>query len=165
MKSIKNELLQVLVAVLALLGVIFFILKISEPVEIVDIHNESDGSNVLVRHFPYTDAGKLAWWKENEEMLKETYGVPEEDEAGNFRIVFWGFNDGYKVMPKSVPGLSFETTDLRCFDDRKVKDNCIEKDILFRVSSRGGNVTYYDTYNHSYMKKKDGEIIKLKDQE
>ncbi len=144
MKNIHYEFFQVLVAALILLGIIFFILKISEPVEIVDVHQERNNSNVLVRNFPYTDNGKLSWWNENKDILKKEYGIPNPDESGRYSITFWNFNEGYKVMPKSVPRLSFQTTDLRCFKDRKVKDNCIEKDIVFSIDTYGNNVIYYD---------------------
>ena len=69
--TVKNKKILILffLAVCVLLG--YRIWLCLRPVEIVAVHQENNYSDVLVRSFPPTDKGKISWWLENKNMLKE----------------------------------------------------------------------------------------------
>lgn len=102
------------------------------PVEIVDVHYYSGKDiNILARHFPITDRGKLNWWRENERKILEKYNLPEND----FSVYIWDFGDGYqKLSPYDAED------EFYCFPDIKSESKCIKKDIYMSAES-GGN--YY----------------------
>ncbi|WP_016583151.1 DUF943 family protein, partial [Yersinia pestis] len=112
--------------------------EIARPVEIVDVHinNSSEGyySNyILVNNFPITDRGRIAWWENNKSMLKEKYNIPKHHLDDRFSVSVWDFGDGYKKLPTGDVRLSLESSDLLCFDDMKVVENCIEKKSLLFI--------------------------------
>lgn len=122
------------------------------PVEIVAVHHgRSSFSDVLVRNFPFTDKGKIGWWLNNKEMLKEKYNVPNPNPDGSFYLNFWLFGDGYKELSKY---------DRLCFEDMNTKKNCIEKDIVFTVSYSKNMGTMFEAYDGTYRLQKNGEIVK-----
>jgi len=125
------------------------------PVEIVAIHRENNFSDVLVKSYPFTDKGKINWWLENKNMLKEKYNVPNPADDGYFSISFWLFGDGYKEEEKY---------DRLCFNDMKTKVNCIEKDIVFTVSNSKNRGTIFTVYEGKYRQDKNGDIVKLKNE-
>lgn len=124
------------------------------PVEIVAIHHRSSGfSDVLVTSFPPTDKGKINWWLKNKDTLKDKYDIPKPDSDGYFYVTFWLFGEGYKKEGKY---------DRLCFDDMKIKVNCIEKDAVFSVDksrNMGVMFTVYDGGN--YRLDHNGDIIKV----
>ncbi|WP_455814215.1 DUF943 family protein [Pseudomonas graminis] len=129
----------------------FFWLSL-RPVEIVAAHHRSSSfSDVIVRNFPFTDKGKIAWWLNNKEMLKEKYNVPNPNPDGSFYLNFWLFGDGYKELSKY---------DRLCFEDMNTKKNCIEKDIVFTVSYSKNMGTMFEAYDGTYRLQKNGEIVK-----
>ncbi|WP_434747210.1 DUF943 family protein [Pantoea sp. Lu_F5_004] len=119
--------------------------------EIVAVHENGNHSYILVRKFPFTDQGRINWWKENKDMLKERYEVPRPDVDGFFTVVFWAFGDGYKEEGKY---------DRLCFEDMKPPRNCIEKDKVFIVSYGRNRGLSFTTNNEIYRMKKDGKIVK-----
>ncbi|WP_052118377.1 DUF943 family protein [Erwinia oleae] len=141
----------------------FFFYKISQPVIIVAVHKKDNFSMILVKNFPLTTRGKIDWWKENKGLLKNSYYVPLTKTDGSYHVSFLDFDKGYKEMPKSVPRLSSETADLLCFDDMSVKENCIEKNLLFRIHKNAYGVTYFDTLYKYYMDEGDGKLTEIKD--
>ncbi|EGP7668987.1 DUF943 family protein [Salmonella enterica] len=123
------------------------------PVEIVDVHYYSGKDiNILARHFPITDRGKLNWWRENERKILEKYNVPEND----FSVYIWDFGDGYqKLSPYDAED------EFYCFPDIKSESKCIKKDIYMSAES-GGN--YYRMFLFSgsgyfYQPKKDDDKL------
>ncbi|WP_165699625.1 DUF943 family protein [Chimaeribacter californicus] len=115
---------------------------LSQPVEIIAIH---DGSVLLVKNFPMTDKGKIAWWENNKNRLKNNYDFPAPYSINrSFYISIFDFGHGYKAMPDTDQG-----SDLLCFNDIKAAERCIEKkwimDITFfydkkiRFNLRGGS--------------------------
>ena len=121
-------------------------------VEIVAAHHRSSSfSDILVRNFPFTDRGRIAWWLKNKEMLKEKYNVPNPNPDGSFYLNVWLFGDGYKEVGKY---------DRLCFEDMKTKKNCIEKDIVFTVSYSKNMGTMFEAYDGTYRLKNNGEIVK-----
>lgn len=102
-------------------AVILFIIYLwaGRPVEIVDIHYDpGEQLNILARHFPITDRGKLNWWRENERKILEKYNLPEND----FSVYIWNFGDGYqKLSPYDAED------EFYCFPDIKSESKCIKK--------------------------------------
>lgn len=123
------------------------------PVEIVAVHEDGSHSSVLVKNFPMTDKGKINWWLEHKDMLKEKYDIPKPEADGYFTVIFWLFGDGYKEEGKY---------DRRCFDDMPPPVNCIEKDAVFAVDNSKNTGIIFTVYNGTYQLKSNGEIVKLK---
>ncbi|MHC5175099.1 DUF943 family protein [Serratia rhizosphaerae] len=122
------------------------------PVEIVAVHENRHFSSVLVNNFPLTTKGKIDWWLQNKEMLKERYDIPKPAYYGDFSVNFWLFGDGYKEEGKY---------DRRCFDDMKTKVNCIEKNIVFSVSKSENLGVIFVVENGIYRIDKNGKIAKV----
>ncbi|CNK69891.1 entero membrane protein [Yersinia pseudotuberculosis] len=134
MKKIKRNILLGIVVV----GAFYTTWVITRSVEIVGVHidNFSEGyySNyILVNNFPITDRGRIAWWENNKSMLKEKYNFPKHHLDDRFSVSIWDFGDGYKKLPTGDMRLSLESSDLLCFDDMKVVENCIEKKSLLFI--------------------------------
>ncbi|AHK19085.1 hypothetical protein BF17_06960 [Yersinia similis] len=129
MLKIKRNILLGIFAV----GLLFIIWIITQPVEIVAVHQDRHYSFILAKNFPITDKEKIAWWEKNKIMLKEKYDLPKEDLNGYYLVSVWSFGDGYKKLPTGDMRLSLESSDLLCFDDMKVVENCIEKKSLLFI--------------------------------
>jgi len=133
MKASKKRLLWVLILLSAILTSYVFWLS-QRPVEIFAVHQDGEFSDVLVRTFPLTDKGKIAWWLKNKDMLKNKYNIPNPGPDGFFSINFWLFGNGYKTEGKY---------DRRCFEDMKTQENCIDKNKTFSVNkSRNMGVSF-----------------------
>lgn len=145
-KSFCWKLLTFSIALLA-----FFYWFTGRPVNIIAVHHDGSFNSVLVDHFPVTARGKISWWLENRDMLKQRYGIPKVSSYGSYTIVFWYFGDGYMEEGKY---------DRLCFREMKTEKNCIEKDKAFTVSD-GGNSGLYFLANESYYQLSDsGKIVK-----
>lgn len=124
------------------------------PVKVIAVHEEGNHASVLVRNYPITDRGKINWWLENKDRLKDKYNIPKPSSSGYFTIVFWDFGDGYKEEGKY---------DRRCFSDIKTKVNCIEKNAVFTVNkSRNFNITFKTHDGDNYHLDNRGNITKIK---
>lgn len=140
---------------------VYYVYKAFHPATIVAVYQTENRSTVLVRNLPFTDAGKLAWWKINKKILNEQYGVPMDNSKGHFHISFWNFGDGFKEMPEHVSRWSSETTDLLCFEEMKVKKNCIDKDMEMVIfNTMAGNILIRS--DGKYREEKNGDIVKAK---
>ncbi|WON77654.1 DUF943 family protein [Serratia sp. UGAL515B_01] len=134
-----------------LLGLGLWILR--HPVEIIDVHQRVKYSDILVKNFPFTDKGKIKWWLENKDMLKEKYNIPNPTQDGLFSVTFWDFGEGYKE----------DKYDRRCFDDMKTNKNCIEKKIIFTVDNDKHKRIIFTMYDgDDYRMNENGDIIKMK---
>lgn len=58
------------------------------PVEMVAVHQDDNFTDILVHNFPLTDKGKIGWWLEHADALKEKYAIPRPDEYGLYSIIF-----------------------------------------------------------------------------
>lgn len=124
-----------------------------QPAEVVAVHNEGDYSEVLVRHFPVTDKGKINWWYRNELFLKSHYKMPNPGKDSLYEITFWDFGEGYKED---------DEYDRLCFDDMKTKLHCIDKNYLFTVENdRHGNLLF-SVNDGTYHTNKKGKLVKQK---
>ncbi|WP_314421199.1 DUF943 family protein [Pseudescherichia vulneris] len=121
------------------------------PVEVVAVHQDDEFAYILVRNFPLTDRGKIAWWLEHANELKEKYAFPRPGPYRLYSISFWDFGDGYKE----------DAFDLLCFSDMKTKKNCIEKNVVFRVDNARDGTVIFNTIIDKY-KLKDGKIVPYK---
>ncbi len=121
------------------------------PVQLVAVHQHDEFAYILVRNFPLTDKGKIAWWLAHADELKAKYGFPRPGPYGLFSISFWDFEDGYKE----------DAYDLLCFSDMKTKKNCIEKNIVFSVENTIEGTVFFTTYNGRYTLR-DGKIVPFK---
>lgn len=119
--------------------------KCTQPVEIISVHyEEGHYDDILVKNFPTTKRGKIAWWKKNRAMLKEKYGIPHPDENGIISVAIWDFAKGYKEMPKRDSSRNTKITNLVCFDKMQVRENCIEKNWLMDyINSSSGHHYLY----------------------
>ncbi|MTD28187.1 DUF943 family protein [Erwinia sorbitola] len=132
----------------------FYLLSL-RPVEIIAVHHRSSNYvSVLVRSFPYTDRGKINWWRKNEKMLREKYSIPSPGKDGSFSVTFWLFGDGYKELDKY---------DRLCFEDMKTEKNCIEKDVVFSVDNSKNMGMMFRAYDGTYRLQKNGKIVKYVD--
>ncbi|AJJ54229.1 hypothetical protein BZ17_2763 [Yersinia pseudotuberculosis IP 32953] len=161
---LKNN-YKILLGMIAV-GVLYAAWEISRPVEIMDIYidNFSEGyysNHIMVKNFPITDKGKLAWWKDNKTMLKEKYGIPKPYQDGRFSISIWDFSNGYKKMPTGDLRLSTDSSDLLCFDEMKTEKNCIDKNWIMDIEKIRDNRIFFSMGNSSYQQPVEGgEITK-----
>lgn len=150
--NMKKALLIIVAAGTVLMSYLLWLT--CRPVEIIAVYKKDNYSSVLVNNFPFTDKGRINWWQENKQMLKNRYGVPRPDTDGFFTVIFWDFGDGYKEEGKY---------DRLCFDDMNPPANCIEKNKVFTVNYGRNMGLYFTTNNERYLINKDGVTIKMKD--
>jgi len=117
------------------------------PVEVVAVHQDDEFAYILVRNFPLTDRGKIAWWLAHANELKEKYAFPRPGPYGLYSISFWDFKDGYKE----------DAFDLFCFSDMKTRKNCIDKNVVLSVDNAIDGTVFFTTDNDTYTLK-DGKI-------
>lgn len=86
----------------------------------------------IIKKFPITDNGKIAWWLKNKDMLKGKYAPPESE--GSFTVALWLFGEGYKEEGKY---------DRRCFEDMKTQKNRIDKNSLILVKKSKNSGMYF----------------------
>lgn len=147
----KNSLHLIVLAVVFTSVLLCFTYFLMRPVEIVAVHQDAQFSDVLVKHFPLTERGKIDWWLANKDTLKNRYNFPKPDRNGNFSIVFWDFGDGYMEEGKY---------DRRCFSDMNPPINCIEKNKEFTVETGRASDILFGVYNGIYRLKANGEMTK-----
>jgi hypothetical protein len=141
--------------------VIFFVMLLGfsvwlslRTVEIVAVHKRTSGfSDVLVTKFPFTTRGKINWWLENKEMLKNKYNIPQSEFSKNFTITFWLFGEGYMEQGKY---------DRLCFPEMKTEKNCIEKEKVFTVDYSKNTGLFFTVSGGYYRLKDNGKIEKTK---
>lgn len=123
-----------------------------QPVKIIAIHQYHNRSDILVDRYPWSDKGKIEWWRSNRVFLQEKYGIPKPDDTGDYSIAIWRFGDGYKALEKY---------DRLCFDDMPPPNNCIEKDrVMYITLTRDGEVSYW-LNNTRYIQKANGELVEV----
>ncbi|QKJ85864.1 DUF943 family protein [Paramixta manurensis] len=143
---------------------LYIIFRLSLPTLIVAIHKDQYVNNILVVNPPLTDKAKIHWWKKNKAKIKSYFDIPSSRSDGTFTIIFWDFGDGYSPLtPRNLDMLPGNNTDyLYCFDDMKVKANCIEKKQIMTITkSTSGRI--YITTNKRYLLKENGKFIEEKE--
>lgn len=140
---------------------IYYAYKFFHPATVVGVFPAEGRVRVVVEDLPFSDPGRLAWWKRNKKLLNEKYGVPIDSSQRRVYISFWNFGDGFKEMPEHVSRWSSETTDLLCFEEMKVKKNCIDKDMEMVIfNTMAGNILIRS--DGQYREEKNGDIVKAK---
>ncbi|QPT14902.1 DUF943 family protein [Serratia rubidaea] len=142
----------ILLLMLCILIIYAYLLGCSR-VEIVAVHQRNNYSDVLVKSFPLTDKGKVQWWFENKDKLKNQYNIPQPVSYGSFTVTFWLFGDGYQEEGKY---------DRLCFDDMPTKKNCIDKNLLMMVRYAKSTGLSFRLDGGVYRIKGNGEMIKEK---
>ncbi|WP_312456281.1 DUF943 family protein [Pseudescherichia sp.] len=126
--------------VLALLAVAIGYLSLPRKGEIIAVDRELNFANVAVKHFPLTDNGKMDWWRDNKQILKEKFSIPVPAKNGDWYISIWDYGDGFKAKPNGdIRIFNDDTQDMLCFNNDESK--CIDKDLLMRIEgNRDGSV-------------------------
>jgi hypothetical protein len=119
----------------------FFILR--EP-KIIYVHEDKDSTVIIVRNFPITQWGKIYWWENNKDYIKEKYNLSKSDINGNYNVVIFNENGGFKRNTGSdYYWFSFEHVDFYCFDEINSEERCIERSNLMMIQNGRDNKTYY----------------------
>ncbi|CAE1144298.1 DUF943 family protein [Serratia sp. Tan611] len=142
----------ILLLMLCILIIYAYLLGCSR-VEIVAVHQRDNYSDVLVKSFPVTDKGKIQWWFENKDKLKNQYNIPQPASYGGFTVTFWLFGDGYQEEGKY---------DRLCFDDMPTNKSCIDKNLLMMVRYAKSTGLSFRLDGGVYRIKGNGEMIKEK---
>ncbi|WP_144818400.1 DUF943 family protein [Enterobacter sp. DE0047] len=150
--SLKVSLIVLSLSFLTLLSYVSWL--DSTTVKIIAVHQEENFSEVLVKNYPITNAGKIKWWLKNKELLKNKYNIPRPGSNDNFYINFWDFGEGYKKLGKY---------DRRCFADMKPPKNCIDKNAVFSVENGRDGSILFTVYNGTYRMERGGRITKTKE--
>lgn len=103
--------------------------------EIMLIQQSEAYTDIVAKNFPLTKYGKIKWWNENKFALKNKYKIPKPDPDGNYNIVIWDGNNGFKTMPVGSTLFSLGTNDLYCFSVIDSERNCIEKNIFMEIEN------------------------------
>lgn len=132
------------------------------PTRIVAVHADGYSSIILVEHFPLRVSGKVTWWKDNQKLLKEKYGLSAASDKDFRSISIWDFGEGYQVK-KPDPASFFPSDDtdyLYCFEEMKVAANCIKKgNRLMDIARTQDGIIIFNTNNGMY-KEIDGVVSK-----
>lgn len=129
-----------LLFMLALLVITISCLNLPRKSEIMAVDRELNFANVAVKHFPLTDNGKVDWWRDHKQILKEKFSIPVPAKNGDWYISVWNYGDGFKAKPNGdIRIFNADTQDMLCFNNDDGK--CIDKDLLMRIEgNRDGSV-------------------------
>ncbi|EMH4165192.1 DUF943 family protein [Pluralibacter gergoviae] len=128
MKAVKGIFLVSISILSAML-----IYRLSLPVQVMAVYQDSNFTDILVKDFPLSEHGKREWWETNKDKIEKKFGFPKKDAQGRYTIIIWSFGDGYKKIPAHDNRLSTETSDLLCFETLKEDANCIDKKRLMTI--------------------------------
>ncbi|MGV7092235.1 DUF943 family protein [Siccibacter turicensis] len=123
---------------IACAALLAFVVWLSQPVKIMDVHKDDGITTVLVENFPIWPWWQEAWFNSHQADLEKRYGIPVSRRDGSWSIFFMGWQGGYRK-----DSLTDEDSDLLCFDDMNTAVNCIHKEPLLWVSRNAyGEVNY-----------------------
>ena len=63
---------------------------------VIYVHEDEYNTVIVVRNYPITEWGKIFWWENNKEFIKEKYGVPRNYNEGDYSMVILNESDGFK---------------------------------------------------------------------
>lgn len=148
LKTSKQRLKQrVLVAVVFTVALIFLMIFL-RPVKIVSAVREWNEGYFFVDNFPITNSGKIAWWQDNKELLKEKYNMPFIGSDKEWTVLIGEAGDGFQFLPKTD-----KADDYLCFDSLKPGANCAEKKWLLWISHINQTDTRYTTDDARYIQR------------
>lgn len=113
--------------------------------EIIFVHHVKGETDIVVRNFPLTQAGKIIWWENNKDSLLLKNDISDVDEYGNYFVGIEDIGVGFVSVSEArfSSWYSFSNNDLICFDEIKSESRCIEKKNLMMINNGRGNKTYY----------------------
>ncbi|WP_053116020.1 DUF943 family protein, partial [Winslowiella iniecta] len=120
-----------------------------QPTEIIDTHrlNNKNSFDIIARHLPITDKGKIQWWEKNKKKLGKENSILLE--PNDYRISFW-------VSSYKVDSGTDQDSDLLCFDNMNAKANCIEKDnqpmTIWYIAEKGQTIFLLNNWKNKYIK-------------
>jgi hypothetical protein len=148
--KIENK--KTLIILITMIMAVCFLWLALRSVEIVNVYQRNNFSDVLIKNLPLTEKGKIEWWLKNEEMLKKRYDIPKPSSYGSYSIIFWDFSSGYIEKGKY---------DRMCFPEMRTKANCIEKESHLVVRHYKSSGTYFILSNGEYRINEKGKIVKI----
>lgn len=113
--------------------------------EIIFVHHVKGETDIVVRNFPLTQAGKIIWWENNKDSLLLKNDISDFDEYGNYFVGIEDIGVGFVSVSEArfSSWYSFSKNDLICFDEIKSESRCIEKKNLMMINNGRDNKTYY----------------------
>jgi len=137
--------------IIIFMTILFIYLFFMRKTRVIYVHEDEYNTVIVVRNFPITQWGKIFWWENNKEFIKEKYGVLRNYNEGEYSIAILNESDGFKKDTEAnFYWFSFEHTDLYCFDEIKSEKRCVEKNILMNIQNGMDKKIFY------YI---DGELI------
>lgn len=107
--------------------------------------------NIVVDHMPLSEWGRINWYLEHKQLLKEKYHIPN---SSSYHITFWDIGGGFIDGNKSGDG------DLICINKTDTGVDCLEKNLLLSIDldkGRPEKFTFYDC-EHYWMVMPDGRL-------
>lgn len=120
-----------------------------QPTEIIDVHRlkNKNSFDIIVKHLPITDKGKIQWWDKNKLKFNKENNIHLE--PYDYSINFW-------ISDYKVDRGTDQDSDLLCFDDMKVKANCIEKYnqpmTIWYIAEKGQTIYLLNNWENKYIK-------------
>lgn len=145
-----NKKTAIVVMIFCVVSIYFMFVR---RAEVVFVQQGKHSTDIVVKNLPLTQAGKIFWWENNKENLKNNYGIPKVDEYGNYYVAILNIGDGLKKITEANSiWFSFEHTDLYCFEEIKSEDKCIEKNVLMEVYNSANGKTVFMIDGDSIVK-------------
>lgn len=158
----KIKIIMIFMSMTFSILLIYLFVTQTEPVKVVYASSEQSTSDIVVDNFPFTESGRLTWWKENKRMLEEKFAIPaieKTDEA--WSITFWNYGEGFKkYSDDNNYFLNPFYKELYCFDDIADPQKCINKDVAMIVSRSSTGKIFFTFETGYYCLDSKGEIIK-----
>jgi len=149
---VKPILCRHVLIILTAIVVLYSLFISLRPVEVVAVYHDNNYIDVIVKHFPSEDMGKITWWLDHKKTLSSKGVIPLSPSLHHYSITFWDYGEGFK--PKD--------DDTLCFAEIKSSVNCIDKKALLIVSNdKAGNV--YFTVDNARYRLDNSNIIKIED--
>ncbi|QKJ85073.1 DUF943 family protein [Paramixta manurensis] len=163
MKIAKKTLFYSLFFVSVIFIIVYGLIVLLRPTEIITVYQSDSFSRILVKNPPLTDRAKIAWWQKNQEILKNQYHVPQPEASyGSWNVSVWNIGNGFKEREEST-FLDFFPTSQRCFDEIKATKNCINYDRVITIVKTVNGITRFSIKNRNYTQLTNGEIVRRKD--
>lgn len=141
---------------------VYRLVLLMKPVNVVYVRSQHNTSDIVVDNFPFTESGRLAWWKENKRMLEEKFAIPAIDKTEEaLSVTFWNYGEGFKqYTDDSGYFLNPFYKELYCFDDIADTKKCIDKDVAMIVSRTSTGKILFTLETGYYCLNSKDEIIK-----
>ncbi|MBP2168964.1 hypothetical protein J2125_002156 [Erwinia toletana] len=139
------------ILLIIILCAIYIAYELLKPVKIIAIYQYRNSTDVLIENPPLTDAGKIRWWENNINKLKEEEKLSPPSPDGTFYINIWDFGEGYKIAGND---------DKLCFDAIKSDKKCIDKNKYMTVYRFKHEIPIFTIGDKSYISLKNGEIVR-----